>query len=151
MPATLPDQSAKVLPHPLTTALLRLSNTATLAKFISHRRALRRLHPREALVRIDGVRDGASASRYVGLEAVLVKAYDHCVKDADNYMSSLVVRTGTFIPENSSMRLKMVVGRVVKVHGNQGVVVCRFERNLAPVEINSTVYVRLSRAIEYEE
>lgn len=98
------------------------------AKFISHRRSQRRLHPREALVRIQGVQDSAQASKYVGNEVEMFRIYTD--------------RTGT-------ERAKSVQGYVVKVHGGRGVVVCRFVRNLSPTEINTRVYVKLCKAEAY--
>ncbi|ELA46454.1 hypothetical protein VCUG_02049 [Vavraia culicis subsp. floridensis] len=101
---------------------------SALGKFVSHRRAQRRLHPSECLVRVDHVHSKDEAQKYVGNEVELFKMY---VKDSNNVVKS-------------------VKGRVVKVHGRRGVVICRFDRNLSPTEINTRVYVKLCKAEEYE-
>ena len=156
----------ETIPSSLTNIILAISQATIPAKFISHRRAQRRLHPNEALVRIEHVDSAEKATRYVGLECMLGKVYDSCTKltrqgkreykkkvtvDNDAPEQEFSFSTGTFQPKSSTIKFKTVLGRIVKPHGNKGVVVVRFERNLAPVEINSRVYVKLSQAAEYEE
>ncbi|KRH91999.1 hypothetical protein M153_15234000619, partial [Pseudoloma neurophilia] len=153
------------IPPSLTKILLTLSQTTISAKFIGHRRAQRRLHPREALVRIDNVDSKEAAEKYVGLECFLGKVYDSKtkltkqgkreIKKPKEFTSEdlpiFKLQTGTFEPRNSSIKFKTVLGKIIKPHGNKGVVVVRFERNLAPVEVNSKVHIKLSRAPEYIE
>lgn len=79
--------------------------------------------------------------KYVGKEAEMFKVYTRKGKDGDE-------RRGEKYVEHLC---KAVKGRVVKAHGNSGVVVCRFERNLSPTEVNTRVYVKLYGAIEYED
>lgn len=155
----------ETLPPSLTNILLVISQTTISGKFISHRRGLSRLHQKEALVRIDNVDNKLAAEKYVGLECFLGKIYDSKtrltkqgnreLKKNTSFTSDALpqfkLTTGTFEPRNSSIKFKTVLGRVVKTHGNKGVVVVRFERNLAPVEINSKIYIKLSRAPEYIE
>merc|ERR1711915_55094 len=154
------------MPASLRHVLLAVSSTTAPAKFISHRRGQRRLHPKEALVRIENVLTTEQAQKYVGLECMLGKVYDSRTPltkqgkrerrkpfERDNMAEETPFKfeTGTFEPQNSSLKFKTVLGKIVKTHGNRGCVVVRFERNLAPVEVNSRVYIKLNKAIEYEE
>lgn len=83
------------------------------ATFVSHKRSQRKIYPRYALLRMPCVKDRESAKKYVN-NAVLY------------------VRNGK---ENS--------GVITRVHGNSGVVMARFEKNLPPQDIGNTVQVKL--------
>lgn len=79
------------------------------ALFTSHKRSQRKVYPRYSLLKINNVKDRASAKNYIG-NAVLYK---------DNQ------------------------GVITRVHGNSGVVMARFKRNLPPQAIGSEIQVCL--------
>lgn len=83
------------------------------ATFVSHKRSQRKIYPRYALLRLPCVKDRQSATKYIN--------------NAVHY-----TRNGR---EN--------VGVITRVHGNSGVVMGRFKRNLPPQDVGKTVEVKL--------
>ncbi|KAK1348272.1 ribosomal protein L35a [Hamiltosporidium tvaerminnensis] len=97
-----------------------LHRTCVPATFFSYKRSLRKIYPKYALLRLPCVNTREQASKYVGHAVVSM------CKGIENK------------------------GRISKVHGNSGVVVCRFKKNLAPRDIGSEVFVRLYKVEENE-
>merc|ERR1711953_833080 len=144
----------------ITNAVSRILSLCMKGKVISHRRGQRRLHPKEALVRINRVDTTSAEENYVGNEVLLVKVYDNnsiftkqgqrnAKITQDDEIKSLKLTTNTFTDKTE--KVKLIKGRILKENAPKGVVVVRFDRNLAPVEMNLAVYVRMCRAEEYED
>ncbi|KAG0436287.1 60S ribosomal protein L35a [Dictyocoela muelleri] len=99
--------------------------TCMKSQFISHRRSQRRIYPQFAILRINNVHSREAAKKYIGHAVELYKVYEG-------------------MKEESS-----VEGTIVRVHGNSGCVIAKFTRNLSPIEIGSTVYVKLYKSDDY--
>ena len=100
-----------------------LIDTSIPAIFVSHKRALDVIHPELSLLRINNVTDRLTAQKYI-----------------DNAV--------IFVYKNKNEETIYNRGVITKVHGNKGVVRARFERNLCPKAIGSTVYVKLYKIEE---
>ncbi len=95
-----------------------ITNTSIPATFVSHKRALDVIHPEISLLRINNVNDRATAAKYINNAVV-------------------------FFYQNKEGETIFNRGVITKVHGNKGAVRAKFERNLTPKAISSTVYVKL--------
>lgn len=95
-----------------------LMETSIPAIFVSHKRALDVVHPELALLRINNVIDRATAAKYINNAVV-------------------------FFYNNKEGETIFNRGVITKVHGNKGAVRAKFERNLCPKAIGSTVFVKL--------
>ncbi len=95
-----------------------LLSTCIRSTFIGFKRRQRKLHPRFALLKIDNVEDKTQASNYINNAVYL--AWRN--KEGD-------------LVENR--------GFIKKVHGNKGVVMATFQRNLNPRAVGQLVYVKL--------
>lgn len=96
--------------------------TCMKSQFISHRRSQRRIYPQFAILRIENVNTREAAKKYIGHAVELFKVYEGMEKESS------------------------VEGTIVRVHGNSGCVIAKFSRNLSPIEIGSTVYVKLYKS-----
>lgn len=83
------------------------------AIFVSHKRSQRKIYPKYAILKINNVKDRDTAKKYVS----------NCVE---------YVRNG-----------KKNIGVITRAHGNSGVVLARFKRNLPPQDIGNEVGVKL--------
>lgn len=98
--------------------LQAIADTSIPATFVSHKRALDVIHPEISLLRINNVNDRATAAKYINNAVV-------------------------FFYNNKEGETIFNRGVITKVHGNKGAVRAKFERNLCPKAIGSTVYVKL--------
>lgn len=93
-------------------------STCVKGTFVSHRRGLRRLHPKQAILTIDNVYDRDTASKYIK-NAVL------------------------FTYTRPTGEVVNIYGFIRAVHGNKGAVRATFERNLSPKSIGDRVFIKL--------
>ena len=98
------------------------SSTTIPAVFISHRRGRKRVHPTQSLLRIEGVCTREEAKFFIG----------NCVASA-------------YVSEG---RETINYGRISRVHGNSGVLVARFKRNLPPQNVGKELSVKLYKVEE---
>ncbi|KCZ76035.1 hypothetical protein H311_02975, partial [Anncaliia algerae PRA109] len=93
------------------------ANTSLEAIFVSHKRGLRRIHPNRSLIRVEGLKNKNLASNFVG-----------------NAVISEYKKEG---------QLFINKGIITRVHGNSGVLMAKFERNLPPQMVGKKVFVKL--------
>ena len=91
--------------------------------FLSHRRGQRRLHPKQALLKIENVYSRENAERYV--RNAVVFTYER--------------------PDGERVDIE---GTIKAVHGNSGAVRASFERNLKPKAQGQRVYIKLYKREE---
>lgn len=76
--------------------------------FVSHRRAETNVYPNESLLKVDGVSDRKSGQFYIGKTVIYALSKKNGKKDFNK-------------------------GKIVRLHGNSGVLGARFDRNLPTV------------------
>lgn len=94
------------------------------ATFTSFRRSKRQINPNQALLQIQGVNSKEEAHFYVG-------------KKVASYVKAKVGKDGKKIDAHINW------GVITQEHGNSGVVRAKFDRNLPPVALGSSVRVML--------
>ncbi len=92
------------------------------AKFLGFRRSREVQRPGQALLKLEGVNDVASAQHYFGKRVVYI------------YKAS-TSKQGT--------KFRTIWGRIAKAHGEKGVVIARFSPNLPARAMGSTLRVML--------
>lgn len=100
-----------------------LENTTVKGTYVSHRRGQRRLHPTQALLKIDNVHSKEQAAAYLN-NAVL---FYYTRPDGEAVYNN---------------------GYIKAVHGNKGAVRAIFERNLAPKAQGQRVFIKLYKVEE---
>uniref|UniRef100_A0A0B6Y079 Large ribosomal subunit protein eL33 n=1 Tax=Arion vulgaris TaxID=1028688 RepID=A0A0B6Y079_9EUPU len=95
--------------------------------FTGYKRGLRNSHENTTLIKIEGVSNKDEADFYVGKRVV----YLYKAKKA-------VARIG-----KEATKVRTVIGRVTRSHGNTGAIRARFNRTLPPQAMGSRVRVLL--------
>jgi len=92
------------------------------AKFLGFRRSKVQQNTNQSILRLEGVNDSNAASYYFGKRVVYIYKTTSGQKDS---------------------RFRTIWGRIARAHGNTGAVLARFNHNLPPRAIGSTLRVML--------
>lgn len=92
------------------------------AKFLGYRRSKVNQYENQHLLKIEGVEDHKAAQYYFGKRVCYIYKAHNTVRDT---------------------KFRTIWGKVSKAHGRNGVVVARFNNNLPPHAISSTLRVML--------